>query len=110
MCVCVYIYMNVIYQIPHQLLYQILFLCRLLQNTDYSSLCYRVGPGWLSVLYTAVCECYPQVPNLSLPFHLSPLITIGLFSVSVSLLLSYKEEGNNAICSNMDGLKDCHTE
>ena len=26
------------------------------------------------------------------------------------LLLSHKKEQNNAICSNMDGLRDCHTE
>ena len=90
--VCVYIYIYVIYQVLYQILYQILFLYRLLQNTDYSSLCYTVGPGWLSVLYIAMCVCYPQIPNLSLPFHLSPLRTISLFSMSVNLLLSHKEE------------------
>ena len=26
------------------------------------------------------------------------------------ILLSHKEEQNNAICSNMDGPRDCHTE
>ena len=26
-----------------------------LRNTELSSLCYTVGPGWLSVLYTVVC-------------------------------------------------------
>ena len=26
------------------------------------------------------------------------------------ILLSHKKEWNNAICSNMDGPKDCHTE
>ena len=26
------------------------------------------------------------------------------------ILLSHKKEQNNAICSNMDGLSDCHTE
>ena len=34
--------------------FKILFPYRLLQNTEYSSLCYMVGPGWLSVLYTVV--------------------------------------------------------
>ena len=29
---------------------QILFPYRLLQNTEYSSLCYRVVPCWLSIL------------------------------------------------------------
>ena len=27
-----------------------------------------------------------------------------------AVLLSYEKEFNNAICSNMNGLKDCHTE
>ena len=49
--------MNVIYQV----LYQILFLYRLLQSTDYSSLCYTVGPGWLSILYIAMCVCYAML-------------------------------------------------
>ena len=26
------------------------------------------------------------------------------------ILLSHKKEQNNAICSNMDGPRDCHTE
>ena len=26
------------------------------------------------------------------------------------ILLSYKKEQNNVICSNMDGPRDCHTE
>ena len=26
------------------------------------------------------------------------------------MLLSYKKEWNNAICNNMDGTRDCHTE
>ena len=26
------------------------------------------------------------------------------------MFLSHKKEGNNAICSNMDGPRDCHTE
>ena len=26
------------------------------------------------------------------------------------ILLSHKKEQNNAICSNMDGSRDCHTE
>ena len=34
------------------ILFQILFPYRLLQNTEYSSLCYTVGPCWLSILYT----------------------------------------------------------
>ena len=26
------------------------------------------------------------------------------------ILLSHKKDGNNAICSNMDGARDCHAE
>ena len=31
---------------------------RLLQDIEYSSLCYTVGPYWLFILYIAVCMCY----------------------------------------------------
>ena len=39
------------------ILFQILFPYGLLQNTEWSSLCYAVGPCWLSILYTVVCIC-----------------------------------------------------
>ena len=35
--------------------FQILFPYRLLQNIEYNSLCYTVGPCWLSVLCIIVC-------------------------------------------------------
>ena len=37
------------------ILFQILFLFRLLHNTEQSFLCYTVGPCWLSILNIAVC-------------------------------------------------------
>ena len=37
--------------------FQILFLYRLLQNIEYNSLCHRVGPCCLSVLYIVVHLC-----------------------------------------------------
>ena len=37
------------------ILFQILFAFKLLQSTEQNSLCYTVGPCWLSVLNTAVC-------------------------------------------------------
>ena len=37
------------------ILFQVLFPFRLLQNTEYGSLCYTVGPCWLPFLYTGVC-------------------------------------------------------
>ena len=49
--VCVYIYIYI--YIP----FQILFPYRLLQNIEHSSLCYTVGPCWLSIFYIVVCIC-----------------------------------------------------
>ena len=36
------------------ILFQIPFLLRLLQNIEQTSLCYAVGPCWLSILNTVV--------------------------------------------------------
>ena len=48
--------------------FQILCPFRLLQNVEYSSLCYTVGPCWLSILNIVVCICLAQTPtNLSHP-------------------------------------------
>ena len=61
-----YIY-YIIYIIYIYILFQILFHYRLLQDIEYSSLCYTVGPSSLSILYIVVCIYQPQTPNLSLP-------------------------------------------
>ena len=37
----------------------------LLQNMEYSFLCYTVGPCWLSTLYTVVCINNSKIPNSS---------------------------------------------
>ena len=43
----------------------------LLQDIDYSPLCFTVGPCWLSILYIIVCMHYSHTSNLSfLPFPL----------------------------------------
>ena len=60
------------------ILFQILSPFKLLQNIEYSFLCYTVGPCWLSVLYIVVCTCKSQTPNLSLP-SLFPLVVMNLF-------------------------------
>ena len=39
------------------ILFQILFSFILLHNIEQSSLCYTVGPCWLSILNIAVCTC-----------------------------------------------------
>ena len=49
------------------ILFQILFLFRLLQNIEQSSLCSTVGLCWLSILNIAVGTCQSQTPNLSAP-------------------------------------------
>ena len=41
----------------YTLLFQIPFPFRLLQNIEQSSLCYIVGPCWLSVFKIVVCTC-----------------------------------------------------
>ena len=48
-----------IYIYSHMCIYffQIIFPYRLLQNIEYGSLCYTVGPCWLSILYIVVCIC-----------------------------------------------------
>ena len=48
-------------------LFSIIFHYSLLQNIQYSSLCYTVSPCCLSILYVVLCMCYSQIPNLSLP-------------------------------------------
>ena len=45
-----HVYITVI-QFHICIVFQILFPCSLLQGIEYSSLCYTVGPCWLSVLY-----------------------------------------------------------
>lgn len=40
------------------------------------SLCYSAGPCQLSILYTVVCICQFYSPSLSLPYAVSPLVTM----------------------------------
>ena len=42
-------------------------LYRLLQNIEQSSLCYTVGPCWISILNISVYTCPSQTLNLPLP-------------------------------------------
>ena len=52
--------------------FQIIFHYRLLQNIEYSSLCYRAGPYCLSIL----CEEVYISVNLKLLIYLSPLFPL----------------------------------
>ena len=42
--------------------FQILFPFTLLQNIEQSSLCYTVGPCWLSIVNITFCTCQSQTP------------------------------------------------
>ena len=68
------------------ILHQIPLPSRLPYSTELSSLCYTVGPCWLSILNIAVCTVHPKLPNYFFPASF-PLATISLFSKSVSLFL-----------------------
>ena len=54
-------------KIPHaaqwQKFFLILFPYMLLQDIEHSSLCYTVGPWWLSILYRVVHVCSSQTLN-----------------------------------------------
>ena len=58
--------------------FQILFSFRLLQSVEQSSLCYPVGPRWLSILNIAVCTCQSQTPKLSLTPHKKGVLDVKL--------------------------------
>ena len=48
----------------------LMFHCVLSKETEYSSLCYSVGPHCLSILNVSVCIDQPQIPS---PSHFLPL-------------------------------------
>ena len=47
------------------ILFQILFPFRLLQNIEQSSLCYIIGPCWLSILNIILCTHQSKTSSLS---------------------------------------------
>ena len=56
----IYMHINICEYILHiyvYILFQIHFPSRLLQDIEYSSLCYTVGPYFLSILCIPVCIC-----------------------------------------------------
>ena len=79
-----------IYRYSICILFQIFFHYRLLQDIEYSSLCYTIGPCCSSILYTAVCICYSQAPDLSLPTSFPFGSKKFVFYVCESLLCIYK--------------------
>ena len=70
------------------ILCKILFPFRLLDNIEQSSLCYTVGPCWLSILNVAVCTCQSPTFNVFLPF---PLPTRGLFPSNCYFLFFFSK-------------------
>ena len=76
-----YIYIHVF------ILFQTSFSFRLLQNIEQSSLCCTVGSCSFSILNITMCTCQFHSLSLSLPHHPFPLVTVSLFSKSVSLFL-----------------------
>ena len=46
---------SIIHKYTNIFLFYILLHYRLLQDIEYSSLCYIVGPCWLPILYIVVC-------------------------------------------------------
>ena len=68
------------------ILSQILSPLTLLLSSEQSSLYYRAGPCWFSVLNIAVCTCQLQTLNPS-PLPPFPLVTKISFSKSVSLFV-----------------------
>ena len=55
---------------PNTLFFKILFHYSLLQDIDYSSLCYTVGLCYLSILYIVACICQSQILIYSSPQHI----------------------------------------
>ena len=74
------------------ILLQILFPQRLSQNTGQSSLCYRAGPHWPVIPYTAVCICQSQtqsMPPPPVPFGNHNFVFKVCVSVSVLQINSF---------------------
>ena len=69
------------HSLSHKNIHHVLF-----QETGYSSMCYTVGPHFLSILNVVVCIYQPQLP-IHLTSSSSPLATTSLFSTSVHLFL-----------------------
>ena len=62
--ICIHVFILPLTPIPSKLPHDI----------EQSSLCYILGPRWLSILNIAVCTCPSQTPWLSLPPSLVPKV------------------------------------
>jgi len=68
----------------------LMFHCVLSKETEYSSLCYSVGPHCLSILNVSVCIDQPQIPSPSHFLSPPPWLPTRLSSRSVSLFLFWR--------------------
>ena len=79
---------------------QILSPYRLLQNIEYSSLCYTVGPRWSTILYIVVCLfiklMYFQLSTVIIPLTntISPSVFVTDMLISILALYFYKKVGS----------------
>ena len=71
------------------ILFYILFHYRLSQDIEYSSLCYTLGPCFLSILYIIVCIHWPQTPSPSLSSL--PLPVVYFFLCELLQFVPFKE-------------------
>ena len=85
------------------ILFQILFPHRLLQNTEQSSLCYIVGPCWLSILYIVVCICQSQTPSLSLTPVVVSKYALFIYFCRIKVLLVAVMETSSGSLKNGKG-------
>ena len=96
------------------ILFHILFYYASSQNTEYSSLCYTIGPCWLSILcLLIVCLCWSQtlIPSLYSFLNLGPHAT-SFMEPSVSALsnspsVSTISESQDAVWSAWMGPQAC---
>ena len=64
-------------------------------------------PGWGTKIPQAAWQSQKKKKKQSITSRMDKEDVVYIYN---GILLSHKKERNNAICSNMDGPRDCHTE
>ena len=67
---CEFLLYSKVIQLCLYIIFHIRFRCSLLQDIEYSSLCYTVRPYCLSILYITVYICNPKLPFFPFPIPL----------------------------------------
>ena len=93
---CIYIHTYICIYIYTYILFQIIFPYQLLQNIEYSSLCYRVGPFRLFTLYMLILTSpFIHLPPFSFGNHSLFSMSVGLFSLQIgSFLYLFKDSSH----------------